>query len=68
MELSNMSEMCFLITACTHTIVSTVCVLEPFLLTKTVQGSAAIFPNCMLLRICMQVVFWLLAVEVVGVG
>jgi hypothetical protein len=38
------------------------------LLTNTVQGSAAVFPNCMLLRIGMQVVFWLLAVEVVAVG
>jgi hypothetical protein len=33
-----------------------------------VQGSAAIFPNCMLLSIGMQVVFWLLAVEVEAVG
>jgi hypothetical protein len=67
-ESSNVSEMCLLITVCPHTILSPVCLLEPCLLTNTVQGSAAIFPNCMLLSIGMQVVFWLLAVAVVAVG
>ena len=60
--------MCLLIAVFQHTTVSPVCVLEPCLLTNTVQDSAAIFPNCMLLRVGMQVVFWLLAAEVVAVG